>query len=147
MPVTDDMVATVRAYLSGDSEKFRRLNRERDKSRAATRSYVALITAAFADAVERRFTAQTPESEIIEFVAELRSRSDRLSEQLDPTAAERLMMAVFRNDVDTRGLDGDTTLTAKLLVASAIMADADLDSAELEEFLDKARVLANEILG
>lgn len=147
MPVTDDMVATVRAYLSGDSEQFTRLNRELDRSPGATRSYVALVTAAFVEAVERRFTAQSSETEIIDYVADVRSRSDRLAERINPEAAEKMITAVFHDGVDTRGFDKETTLAVKLLIASAVIADEDLDSAELEAFLDKSRAFANELLG
>ena len=147
MPITDDMVSTVRAYLTGDSEKFQRLNAQLDRSPSATRAYLALVTAAFVEAVEHRFTAQTPVSEVIDYVANVRSRSDGVSENLDPTAAERMIRVVFHDDVDAKGYDSKTTLGVKMLIASAIMSDEDFDSAELEAFMDRSRELATEILG
>lgn len=147
MAVTDDMVATMRAYVTRDYEQFRRRNAALDQSSTARRSFLALLTAVFAEAVERRFDAADPRTEIIDFVAELRAGDEQIAERLDADAAERMIAVVFDNSVDTSDIDTNTSIGAKLGVIAKIFYDEAPDSAELEEFLDKARVLANEILG
>jgi hypothetical protein len=54
MTVTDDQVAVLRAHLAGDYDEHRRLLAGLD-SRGALGGYTALVTAAFVEAVDRRF--------------------------------------------------------------------------------------------
>jgi hypothetical protein len=60
MPVTDEQVAAMRAYLKGDTELHHQIYGQLSRDEART-SYMALLTAAFIEAVDRRFAeAGTP---------------------------------------------------------------------------------------
>jgi hypothetical protein len=144
MPVTDDVVATMRAYLSGDREQFQRRNEA--LAPGDRKAFRALLTAAFMEAVERRFGGGTPRDEIIDFVAELRGRDDQIAERLDPDATERMIAAVFDDDVETDDIDANTSVGIQMGVLALSMAQRGSDSADLEEFLDRSRAFANEIL-
>ena len=53
MPVADDQVATLRVLRSDDMDRYRQLFDGLDRAEAR-KSYTALVTAAFIEAVERR---------------------------------------------------------------------------------------------
>jgi hypothetical protein len=146
MAVSADQVATVRAFLSGDGETFERLNDGLDRSQAGRTAYATLITATFARAVQRRFNAQTPRSEIIDYVADVRSRSDNVAAKLDPDRAERMVMTII-GDEDVDDLDSNERIQVAMFLLAGLVADADLDEAELEAFLERSRTLANKLLG
>lgn len=146
MAVTADQVATLRAYLSGDIEEFHRLSRSLDRSRAGTVSYAALITAAFVKAVERRFNEQTPRSEVIDFVADIRSRNADVADELDPDKAKRLIMAVIADD-NVDDMSGNERIGLQMIILAGLVADERFGEAEREEFLEKSRAFANELLG
>ena len=149
MPVTDDIVAAYRAYLSGDTEQWhRRIDAlDLNNAPATSRANSAYLTALFMDAVERRFNANTTRDEIIDFVADLRSRDDQIAEKLDPDATERMVAMVFDDDVATDDIPRHQTIGIRMGVLAVIIREGGLDSAELEEFLEKSRAFANEILG
>lgn len=146
MTVSADQVAAIRAYLSGNQEEFRRLNRALDTSKAASRSYQALIAATFIEAVERRFNERTTRAEVIDYVADLRSRNDDAAEELDPDKAERMIMTVIA-DEDVDDLSGDERVKLEMILMAGFIADAGFDEVELEAFLEKARAFGNELLG
>ena len=147
MPVTDDMVATLRALLSGDNEDFQQRNAALDRSEEGNRVYTALILASFIDAVERNFTAQSTRDSIIDYVADVRSRSPEAADSIDPAAGERLIQMVFDEDVDLSGIDGNTRVRVELAILFALISDEGLDDEALDRYLAGARKLANEILG
>lgn len=147
MPVTDDMVASFRAYLSGDREQWNRRMNAMDRSPKSERVYLAMLTAVFFEALARRFSDAPTRDETVEFVADLRSRGEQLAERLDPEAAERMIAAVYDHDVDLDGISQDQRLGVRMSVSRVIFYDEGPDSAELEEFLDKSRTFANEMLG
>src|SRR4051794_8988428 len=91
--LTDDQVATLRAYLAGDFDQYERLYERLDRQAART-TYLALIDAAFFEAVDRRFAKNGTRADVIEFVADVRARSDNLGE-IDALTAERLIRAVL----------------------------------------------------
>jgi len=144
MPVTDDQVAALRALLADDQDRHRQLFGQLDRAEART-GYPALVTAAFGEAVERRFGQHCQPADVVAFVAGVRSRSDRLAGQLDPDAAERVINAVLGHG-SIRDLDREAVTRAKLVLLAALVADARLDAAALDEFLAAARKLAGQLM-
>lgn len=144
MPVTDNQVATLRAFLVGDMDEHHRLRGqladEPDKV-----GYTALIAAAFWEAVERRFPSGTPKSEVIRFVGDVRSRAPEADELLDQDAAERMILAVF-TDESIAGLDTRTVVSHEVTLLSALVADEQLDDDKLDGFLAAARKVADQLL-
>jgi hypothetical protein len=145
MAVRDDQVSALRAYLAGDFDTYKRLHGKLDPDAART-GYSALVSAAFCEAVERRFSTGTPPADVIKFVGDIRARSDRLGEQIDPRAAERMIRAVY-TDEEIRDLDPSTRLGTQVVLLAALIADEQLDAASLEEFLAGARDLADQWIG
>lgn len=147
MAVTDETVAAFRAYLSGDTEQWERRTDELVRTPETSRSYFALLTASFVEAVERRLGEGATRDEIIAFVADLRAREDEYAGRLDADATERVIATVFDDDVTTGDIPRDQTIGIRIGVTAIIIGDEELDAAGLEEFLDRARALADEILG
>lgn len=139
MPVTDDQVAVLRAYLADDMDEHRHLYAQLDRETARV-GYVALVTAAFVTAVNQRFAAGSG-TDVIEFVADLRSRSAALAESIDPGAAERLIRAVLdEEDTDLGGTDMGRLI---IVLLAGLIGDRQLSAAGLDEFLAGARELAD----
>ena len=144
MPVTDDQVAALRALLVDDMDRHRQLFGQLDRGEAR-KGYPALVTAAFGVGVERRFGQRYQPADIVTFVAEVRSRSDRLARELDPDVAERVVNAVLGHGT-SRDLDKEAVTRAKLVLLAGLVADAQLDDAGLDDFLAAARKLADQLM-
>jgi len=144
MPVTDDQVAALRALLSDDMDRHRQLFGALDRAEAK-KGYTALVTAAFIEAVERRFGTGYQATDIVTFVADVRARSDRLARELDPDVAERVIRVVLE-DAPVEDLPRNAVTGAQLLVLVGLIADARLDDAGLDEFLAAARKLADQLM-
>ena len=144
MPVSDDQVATLRALLSDDMGRYRQLFSGLDRAEAK-KGYSALVTAGFAEAVERRFGTGYRGGDIVEFVASVRSRSDQVAAELDPDVAERVIRVVLE-DAPVDDLSRDAITGAQLLLLIGLIADAQLDCEGLDQFLAEARKLADQLM-
>jgi hypothetical protein len=144
MPVTDDQVAVLRALLVDDMDSYRQLFGQLDRAEAK-RGYPALVTAAFGEAVERRFGQHYQPADIVSFVADVRARSDRLARELDPDVSERVINAVLGHR-SARDLDREAVTRAKLVLLGGLVADARLDDAGLDDLLAAARKLADQLM-
>jgi hypothetical protein len=142
VPVTSDQVATLRSYLSGDFGDYEQRRGKIDQSPDRT-GYMALVSAAFCQAVERRFSAQDPPDRVIEFVGDMRTRFDRDGSQIDPRAAERMIRAVY-TDEPIDDLDSVTMGRTQIIVLAALIDSEQLDGAGLDAFLADASTLANQ---
>jgi hypothetical protein len=142
--ITPQPVAALRAQLSGNSSEHQRLVREfggRDDRVA----YSALVHAAFLEAVGRRFTKQSQASDVIEYVADVRSREGAISTAVDPRVGEQLILEALGRGT-TEGIDSKTSSTAMLFLLTALVADERLDSAGLEQFIDRVTESADYLL-
>ena len=144
MPVTDQQVATLRAQLAGDLEEHKRLRRQLDRT-ADGRAYSALVTSAFVEAVDRRFTKDTRKDDVVEFVAGVRSSSERVRDALDPRVAERLLLATI-GDEDISDLDPAAVGPNRTGLLVALVADEQFDDAALDEFMASVRPAADNLL-
>ena len=144
MAVTDQQAAMLRAYLAGDAATHNRLRSQLDPADHAA-GYGALFGAAFCVAVERRFIPNGSPAAVIEFVGEVRSRSESLASKIDPAAAERLIRAVY-TDEPTGALDRETRILTQYLLLGALVADEHLGDSGLDEFIGQARKLADQWL-
>jgi len=144
MPVTDDQVAALRALLSDDMDRYRQLFSELDRAEAK-KGYSALVTAGFAEAVERRFGPGYRGADIVEFVASIRSRSDQVAAELDPDVAERVIRVVLE-DAPVDDLSRNAITGAQALLLIGLIIDARLDSEGLDQFLAEARKLADQLM-
>ena len=145
LSVTDHQVATLRAFLAGDMAEHNRLSAELASSDAKT-GYMALIAAAFWDAVERRFPSGTPRSDVIDFVSNTRTRAPEAADPLDPRTTERMILAVT-TDESISDLDNETVVTHEVTLLSGLIADEQFDGPELDDFLASARAVADQPTG
>jgi hypothetical protein len=139
--VTNDQVATLRSYLSGDFADYEQRRSQVDRSPDRT-GYAALVSAAFCEAVERRFSQQDPPERVIEFVADVRAQFDRDGNQIDPRAAERMIRAVY-TDETINDLDSATKGRTQIILLAALVSSERLDDAGLDAFLGDATKLAD----
>jgi hypothetical protein len=136
MPVTDEQEATLHAQLAGNFDEYVRLLDNLDPAAART-GYSALVSAAFSLAAEARFPEGTPDAEIINYVADIRSRSDRTA-AIDPVTAERVLRAISA-DGEIDDIDRRTSFQTQRFLLAALIADARLDAAELDDFMLRSR--------
>jgi hypothetical protein len=141
MPVTNEQVAPLRAQLAGQLDEHQRLFAQLDASAART-GYRKLVTAAFCIAAERRFPQGTKASDVIQFVGDARSRTERMTE-IDPRTAERVIRAVI-SDENIDDIDPRTSFETQILLLAAMTADSHYDATALDEFLAEARRLADQ---
>ena len=144
MPVTDEQMATLRALLSDDMDRYRQLFSGLDRAEAK-KGYSALVTAGFAEAVERRFGTSYLGADIVEFVASVRARSDQVAAELDPDIAERVIRVVLE-DAPVDDLSRNAITGAQLLLLIGLIADAQLDGQGPDQFLAEARKLADQLM-
>ncbi|HEY3682718.1 MAG TPA: hypothetical protein VGL93_06740 [Streptosporangiaceae bacterium] len=144
--MSDDIVAAFRAHLRGDRQEWNRLNEALDRSPATTEPYFAFLTALFAMAVQRRFGNAPTDDEIIDFVADLRSREDVLADRLSADATERMITMIVRDDVMTDDIPRQQTIDIRMGVLTAIIRDEAPDATEIEDLLKGSRALADGLL-
>ena len=149
MKITDDQVATLRAQLAGRTDEYvRRLDEL--VTEEAQNGYTTLVTAAFFEAVDRRFINNgetASESEVIDFIATKREINPVAAEQLDPSIAEQVLLHALGKGSISQDVDGDTLMGTQVLLLAALIGEADLSEAELETFLTKARNEADAHIG
>ena len=143
MAVTDQQVATLRAQLAGNADEHKGLFRQLDWDTEGT-AYTALIDAAFFKAVDRRFRQGTTTADVIEYVGDVRSRFDEAAQAIDPQTGERAILKVLGHGSVPTSIRAAFRARHFLLVA--LIADAQLDDAGLDEFLGEARKLADQWL-
>jgi len=143
MPVTDDIVAIVRAYLEVDGERAQRLLGTLDASQNF--AYQAMVAGTFMAAVTRKFNKHSSRDEIIDYVAQVRSRSEEMAESLDPSATERMIASIYA-DEDIDDIDPRTVMNIEIFVAVAIVSDKEISGPDLDDFLATARKYADQML-
>jgi hypothetical protein len=136
MPVTDEQEATLHAQLAGNFDEYVRLLDTLDPAAART-GYSALVSAAFSLAAETRFPEGTPDAEIIDYVADIRSRSERTA-AIDPVTAERVLRTITA-DEEIDDIDRRASFQTQRFLLAALIADARLDAQELNDFMLRAR--------
>lgn len=142
MVVTDGQVAALRALLVDDIDGHRALYAQLGADKTG---YTALVTGAFCEAVERRFAEHHETADVIQFVSDVRSRSDRLAREIDPAVAERVIGAVFGAGSIADLSDADVAGT-QIIVLAALAAEEHLDDAGLDAFLASSRTLADQLM-
>lgn len=149
MKITDKQVATLHAQLAGRTDEYVRRLDELETEEEQT-GYTTLITAAFFEAVDRRFirNGKTAEnSEVIDFIATKREINPVAAEQLDPGVAEQVLLHALGKGTISKEIDGDTLMGTQVLLLAALIGEADLSEDDLESFLAKARAEADEHIG
>ena len=145
MTVTDKQVAALHAQLAGQGEEHKRLFAELDADEVG-HGYSALVAAAVFEAIDRRFVKDgkvADDTEVIDFVGRLRSRTADVADNLDPVIAERLILhSLGKGEISD--IDQKVFFGAQILVLAGLIADAELSEGELDSFMNVARGIAED---
>ena len=144
MAVTDDQVATLCAQLTGKVDEHEQHLARLGKAEAAT-GYAALIAASFSLAACHRVAKKGDAEAVMRFVADVRSRTDDTA-AIDPRVAERLILATF-TDEEIDDIDLRVRYETQIVLLAAIISDSRLDDTQLDQFIAKARGIADEWTG
>jgi hypothetical protein len=141
--VADEHAAALGAHLLHDFDEAERLNRR--VAEADMPGYGELVWAALVLATRRRFAPKWTVPQVVEYVAAARARWGKDADDIDPRAAEIMLRRALDDDV-AADLDEMVKGQAQVFLLSELIADEQLDNTELDEFLAKARMLANKWL-
>ncbi|MGI5208713.1 hypothetical protein ACQEU6_44995 [Spirillospora sp. CA-108201] len=147
MPITDEQVAVLRAQLKGNREEHLRLLDQLDSNEANV-FYTALVGAAFINAAQHHFIKNgevASTSQIIDFVAQVRERSDDSSHLINPQLGESMLLDFLGKGTMIEA-DPDTKFGHQIVMLSAMVGARQFTPVELEAFLQSARSLAEELL-
>jgi hypothetical protein len=139
MSVGDSQVAALRALLIGNFAEHTRLTRLLDDD--GMRDYVMLVSAAFLDAVDRRFAGADLPASVTDFVGQVRSRNDTAADSIDPVIAERVILRALGQG-SLSDVSGRQIRQAQNLLLPLLVHDERLDNAGIDEILASARALA-----
>ena len=150
MTVTDKVVATLRAQLTGQFDEFERLLAQLNENEAG-RGLPALVNAAFYEATQRRFIKDgkaSSDAEVIDFVANAREQHEEVAQSIDPGIAERLInYALDKLPPDAnRDIDRNVGFKTQHLLMLSIVAEEDYNEDQVTEFLQEARNTAEEMI-
>jgi hypothetical protein len=140
MPVTDEQVRTLRAFLVFDPI-YERLTHDLAAS-GRWHGFPELVHSAFVTAVRRRFAPAWTSAQIVRFTAQVRNSLRPHGVDLDALATETLLRQALGDPV-TSIHDDTTHAEVTLYVLGELIASEHLDHAGLDAFLADARTLAD----
>jgi hypothetical protein len=142
--ISADQMTALRTLLTGKLDEHRRAIAEMDRT-DGWKGYNELITAAFVNVVDQRFGARYTVTDIVEYVAEVRTRLRDPDRGINPNVAERLIRKAL-GEGTLRGIDKKTLLHTEGVLLVALIVDEQLDDAALDTFLAEARATADSFL-
>jgi hypothetical protein len=148
MPVTSEQMATLHALLGGRREVHRQLLNQLDRA-SANKGYSALIAAGLFEVIERRFIMKdkvVDDAEVIAFVASVRGRGGEIPDLVNPEVAERIIFRMLDRGGPVSDIDADTLIRHQIILLAGLIGDANLSESELNEFMEKIRMDADEML-
>ena len=145
--VSDMHVAAMRTFLVEGPDVW--LERYGERLQEEVHSGFSLLTYyALTKAVRVKFSPTYSFPQVIRYVADLRLSLGEGASELDPRVAEGFIRYMLGDDTyDGRppfGADQVTMVRAEFHLLLAIVLEADLDQAELDEFIDGSAALARE---
>lgn len=141
--VADEDIAALRALLSGDSARFREI-RDAPGRAGTKRTWVAVLLAAFTQAVYLRFGADAAREEVAAYVADVRGRSEAIARGFTAYEAEQLIMMLVSDAVEASGVSARAKGAILIAFTVAVVSDARLDDLAIEAFLAIARRKADQ---
>lgn len=143
MPVGDQHVAALRAFLAMESDYFSGISGRLIKD-GDVADYGGLVYAAFVTAVRRRFAPTWTVPQVVRFVGEMRVDLLRDGIDIDPRTAEILVRRALGDGIDVR-LEEEASARAQIFLLLVLIDDEGLDDAGLDAFLAQARSLADQL--
>lgn len=144
MPVTDQQVLWLRAYLDDEMGILEQLNPQVATDSNAN-GLSALVYAAFVISARREFAPTWTRLEVIQFVSRVRALLPERIDTLDPLVAENLL----RTALGERSADSpepQAQARAQLILLRALITKAAPDDAAIFDLLSEARAMANQLL-
>jgi hypothetical protein len=145
MAITDEHMTVMRAMLAGDFDEYDRLVEELDRTGGWGADYPLLIAAAFFEGVNRRFGKGYTRADVVQFVATARERFDQSGSEIDPSAAERLVLSALE-PVSVDDLDDETVVHTQGVLLGELITVQRLDAATLDKFMVEVRKTADELV-
>ncbi|MCW2865206.1 MAG: hypothetical protein JWP48_6914 [Actinoallomurus sp.] len=145
MIIPDEQIASLRAFLAGDSEEGMRPTGRFVES-GGVEGYGELVYAAFAVVVSRRFSPSWTIADVVRGVAAVRARLLDVDVDVDPRAAEVMIRRVL-GDAVTDDFEDESKARAQVFVLLVLVDDEDFDDAGLDAFLSEVRNLADQLIG
>ncbi len=141
--ISTEQVTALRALLTRNFDEHQRVIAQ-IKPVGGLAGYYELVTAAFFEAVDRRFGTRYTLADIVQYVAEVRTRLRNPDRGIDPNVAERLIRKAL-GEGTTRGIDKETLLRTESVLLTVLIMDEQFDDAALDAFLAEARALADRL--
>ncbi len=140
MPVTDEQVTALRAFLTFDPS-YQRLTGELSDS-GGVHGFGELVYAAFVTAARRRFSPTWTSAQVVRFAGRLRVVLRAYDVDLDPRAIEIMLRQALGERVASEYDDGTHALVM-LFGLGELVSGERFDQAGLDAFIADARVLAD----
>ena len=141
--VSDQQVAALRAALALDAVRAREW-RARLIGSGNLEGFSELVYAAFVLAVRRYFGVRWGRADVVRYVGSVRARGPA-GDDIDPVIAEALVMRALGADVALHA-SVEAKVEVQTILLGALVADLELDSANLTLFTAEARELADQWL-
>lgn len=143
--VRDEHVAMLRAILMDEPDAWESFH-EAESEKVKAIAYAVLIYAAFRSAVMRKFSPTCSSATIVRFVADLRIALAGDAKLIHAGIAEDLIREALGNAaVESLSLhDAEVMINTQLAVLGTLVAEAELDEAKLEEFIQDSTDFARE---
>jgi hypothetical protein len=135
MAVSKNEVAALRALLTGNFSEHSQLTSQFDD--ASLHDYMALVSAAFVEAVDQRFGGKDVPVAVIEYVGQVRSLNDKAAETIDPDISERVIMAALGHG-SLSDVSGRKIQQAQNMLLPLLIRDEKLDGAGIDALLTSA---------
>ncbi|RKS67700.1 hypothetical protein BZB76_6825 [Actinomadura pelletieri DSM 43383] len=145
--VSDLHVTALRTFLVEGPEVW--LKRHENLAKDETDlGFSLLLYAAFTKATKKKFSPLYSVPQLIRYVADHRLSLEEHARELNPRVAESLLrFALGDESLGERppfGVDTMSVVRAEMYLLMALVQEAKLNDAELEEFIKDSAVLANE---
>ena len=141
MTVTDTQVAALRAHLIGDYGAYDRLCGGSDQVNAQP-GFSMLLAAVFTLAIRHRFGTAHANTDIVRFVAAVRSKYEDATGEIDPRSAENLIRVALGDFPGADDLD-ESAKALQIPLLNELITDERLEDSKLDALLASARRLAD----
>lgn len=140
--IRDEHVAALHSLLKGEPDAWE-LSQITESEAIA---YTVTLYAAFSVAVRRKFSPIYSVSQVIRFVADMRIRLRDDANIVHPRVAEEMIREALGDPtLESMDLpDGETVIAAEAAILLALLDEAELDEAGLEEFIKDSTEFARE---
>lgn len=137
----DKPLAALKAMLLGDGESYKQAISS--LSHAEGEDFLVLLSAAFLEMSDRTFGPEPTPAAVVEWVGEIRSRSETSAQVIDPAVAEKVILFALGLDGGNE-LSGNQVSDTQLLLLPILAHEQHLDGAAIDELLSAARELTRQ---